>query len=310
MANNWDKIVKLACKPKSAAPKAKYLDSIIATTYSDDSSLRDVLAALAVRLRDSSNVVIHKALLVLHTMIRMGHTDNVLSFLSSSSNDVLKLRHITNGHNDGNISSYAGYLEARIRVYRDLRHDVIRVQNETNREERISGGDSSRETNGGGVSRSKTVNARKLRHLTVEKGLLRETKGVQLQIHALLQCKFFMDSLEDELNLTTLRLLVKDLLILFQAGNEGVINVLEQYFEMSAVDAEQSLEIYKSFCTQTEGVVEYLSIARKLSNLLNVPVPNLRHVRKTFLCLLQLSDVFPLILGANKTGGRVGGVPS
>ena len=48
---------------------------------------------------------------------------------------------------------------------------------------------------------------------------------------------------------------------------------------MSAVDAEQSLAIYKSFCTQTEGVVEYLSIARKLSNLLNFPVPNLRHVR-------------------------------
>jgi hypothetical protein len=48
---------------------------------------------------------------------------------------------------------------------------------------------------------------------------------------------------------------------------------------MSSVDAEQSLAIYKSFCTQTEGVVEYLSIARKLSNLLNVPVPNLRHVR-------------------------------
>lgn len=47
---------------------------------------------------------------------------------------------------------------------------------------------------------------------------------------------------------------------------------------MSAVDAEESLAIYKSFCTQTEGVVEYLSIARKLSNLLNVPVPNLRHV--------------------------------
>ncbi|KAG8822596.1 hypothetical protein FRC17_009507 [Serendipita sp. 399] len=282
MANNWDKIVKLACKPKSAAPKAKYLDSIIATTYSDDGSLRDVFAALAVRLRDSSNVVIHKALLVIHTMIRMGHTDNVLTFLSGSNNDVLKLRHIANGQNDGhllsgNISNYAGYLETRIRAYRDLRHDVIRVQNENNREDRLSGGDSSRETNGAGVSRSKTVGARKLRQLTVEKGLLRETKGVQRQIDSLLQCKFFLDSLEDELVLTTLRLLVKDLLILFQAGNEGVINVLEQYFEMSSVDAEQSLELYKSFCTQTEGVVEFLSIARKLSNLLNVPVPNLRH---------------------------------
>lgn len=110
----------------------------------------------------------------------------------------------------------------------------------------------------------------------------------------LTKVQFFLDNLEDELTLSTLTLLVKDLLILFQAGNEGVINVLgtsslrvmmchsyslsEHYFEMSAVDAEQSLAIYKSFCTQTEGVVEYLSIARKLSNLLNVPVPNLRHV--------------------------------
>jgi hypothetical protein len=38
--------------------------------------------------------------------------------------------------------------------------------------------------------------------------------------------QFFLDSLEDELTLMTLTLLVKDLLILFQAGNEGVINVL------------------------------------------------------------------------------------
>lgn len=43
----------------------------------------------------------HKALLVIHTMIRAGQTDNALGFLSGSSNDVLKLRHIANGHNDG-----------------------------------------------------------------------------------------------------------------------------------------------------------------------------------------------------------------
>ena len=38
--------------------------------------------------------------------------------------------------------------------------------------------------------------------------------------------KFYMDDLEDELTTTALRMLVKDLLILFQAGNEGIINVL------------------------------------------------------------------------------------
>jgi hypothetical protein len=91
--------------------------------------------------------------------------------------------------------------------------------------------------------RRKTLMGRKLRIMTVEKGLLRETKVVQKMINALVECRvhiylrlfanhrsnsfqFYLDNLEDELNITTLRMLVKDLLILFQACNEGVINVL------------------------------------------------------------------------------------
>lgn len=80
--------------------------------------------------------------------------------------------------------------------------------------------------------------------MTVEKGLLRETKVVHRMIDALVECRvcrkeisvvlvdrclllqFYLDDLEDELTITALRMLVKDLLILFQAGNEGVINVL------------------------------------------------------------------------------------
>jgi phosphatidylinositol-binding clathrin assembly protein len=38
--------------------------------------------------------------------------------------------------------------------------------------------------------------------------------------------QFYLDDLEDELIITALRMLVKDLLVLFQAVNEGVINVL------------------------------------------------------------------------------------
>ena len=104
-----------------------------------------------------------------------------------------------------------------------------------------------------------------------------------------------MDDLEDELTVTALRMLVKDLLVLFQACNEGVINVLgmsrhcllittvsqfclENYFEMSHVDAKEALEIYRHFCKETEQVMEYLGVARKLENLLNVPIPHLKHV--------------------------------
>jgi phosphatidylinositol-binding clathrin assembly protein len=94
--------------------------------------------------------------------------------------------------------------------------------------------------------------------------------------HAFYQ--FYLDDLEDELTITALRMLVKDLLILFSASNEGVINVLEHYFEMSRVDAENALKVYRHFCKQCERVVEYLGIAKKLQNLLNVQIPNMKHV--------------------------------
>ncbi|KAL0067241.1 hypothetical protein AAF712_005811 [Marasmius tenuissimus] len=290
--SSYDKVVKLACKPKAAPPKAKYLDTIIAATWSEDGAIHDVIKALAPRLREPNAVVAFKALIVLHTMIRSGATDNVLSYLSSS--EVLRLRNISTGNWDGytppqNLQHYALYLDSRIRAFRDLKHDAIRVQAETNRDMRNSnnidedsnntyrGRSNGRSNAPSAPTRSKTIMGRKLRVMTVEKGLLRETKAVHHMIGSLVECRFYLDDLEDELTTTALRMLVKDLLILFQAGNEGVINVLEHYFEMSHIDAEEALSIYRQFCAQTEKVVEYLGVAKKLQNLLNVPIPNLKH---------------------------------
>ncbi|KAJ8473464.1 hypothetical protein ONZ51_g7857 [Trametes cubensis] len=296
---SFEKTVKLACKPKAAPPKAKYLDPIIAATWSEDGAVHDVCKALSPRFREPNVIVVFKALIVLHTMIRNGATDNVLQYLSSS--DVLKLRNVSSGSWEGynapqNLQNYAKYLDTRIRAYRELKHDAIRVQSETNRDMRNSQAideEMERNTssstrkrgksapppanNNSNLQRSKTLAGRKLRVMTVEKGLLRETKIVQKMVDALVECRFYLDDLEDELNITALRMLVKDLLILFQACNEGVINVLEHYFEMSHIDAEEALGIYKNFCKQTERVVEYLGVAKKLQNLLNVSIPNLRH---------------------------------
>ena len=47
---------------------------------------------------------------------------------------------------------------------------------------------------------------------------------------------------------------------------------------MSHVDAEQALVIYRHFCKQAEYAVEFLGVAKKLQNLLNVPIPSLKHV--------------------------------
>jgi len=55
------------------------------------------------------------------------------------------------------------------------------------------------------------------------------------------------------------------------------LTVTEHYFEMSKTDARDSFDIYKSFIKQTDRVVDYLGVARKLHNVVNVPVPNLKH---------------------------------
>ena len=44
------------------------------------------------------------------------------------------------------------------------------------------------------------------------------------------------------------------------------------------MDANDALNIYRYFCKHTGLVVEYLLVARKLQNLLNVLVPLLSHV--------------------------------
>ncbi|WVQ75688.1 hypothetical protein IAR50_005318 [Cryptococcus sp. DSM 104548] len=264
-AHDYEKIVKLACKPKNAPPKAKYIDALIAATYGDDRTLEDVIQALAVRLRDNNGVVVFKALLTLHQMIRTGASEGLLEILAR--HDVLRLRGLGGRGFQGyippsSLGAYADYLDARIRSYRDVKHDLVRVQTESNR----------RSDGLGAASK-----ARRLRHLPVEKGLLREVKQVQKLLDALVQCKFYDDDLRDENTVLALRLLVKDLLVLFQAGNEGVCNILEHYFEMSKIDATDSFETYKSFIKQTDRVVDYLGVARKLNHIVNVPVPNLKH---------------------------------
>ena len=158
-------------------------------------------------------------------MVRNGATDNVLQYLSAS--DVLRLKNVAAGQWEGThytfllsdglshslragynapktLQHYALYLDTRIRTYRELKHDAIRVQSETNRDMRLSASleedgrlppnssfeESTRKTHSSGApTRSKTIMGRKLRIMTVEKGLLRETKAVQKLLDALVECR-------------------------------------------------------------------------------------------------------------------------
>lgn len=84
--------------------------------------------------------------------------------------------------------------------------------------------------------------------LSVDKGLLRETEAIQNQLTALLKCdvcgpkedsggsrltgKQVMDNEpENEITITVFRLLVLDLLALFQVLNQALINILGKMCE-------------------------------------------------------------------------------
>lgn len=113
-----------------------------------------------------------------------------------TSNDRRHIGYVT----PQNLQVYALYLNSRIRAYKDIKHDAIKVQAESNRDLRTSvsieedrhASRKDRSTKPPAVSpptRSKTIMGRKLRSMTVEKGLLRETKVVHGMIDALVECR-------------------------------------------------------------------------------------------------------------------------
>ncbi|RIA92620.1 ANTH domain-containing protein [Glomus cerebriforme] len=253
MSLNMDKAIRGATKPKRAAPKNKYLDVLIPAT-DRDVTLETMFMSLDCRLKEPSWTVVFKSLIVVHTLMRRGNNDKVLTHLVRYPGLLnvsgFKDKSTMNGaEQNKNIHSYAIYLEEKVAVYRELKVDFTKVNKE-----------------GGG----------RLRKLTVAKGLLREVKILQRQLETLLNCKFYLDEINNEITLCAFRLLVKDLLALFQSVNEGVINVLDQYIEMSKIDAKDALQIYKKFVKQTEKVVDYLGAAKRVQSL-GFDIPNLKH---------------------------------
>jgi hypothetical protein len=74
---------------------------------------------------------------------------------------------------------------------------------------------------------------------------------------------------------------------MYNVENEAVMNVLSRYFEMSRPDAERAIKIYRTFCAQTELVVQYLSVARRYEHATRLEIPKLKHAPITLAASLQ-----------------------
>ncbi|KAL4885839.1 ANTH domain-containing protein [Aspergillus karnatakaensis] len=257
MAQNFEKSVKGATKIKLAAPKSKYIEHILVATHTGEAGVAEIFRTLHLRVRDSTWTVAFKALIVIHFMIREGQLDATLLYMAENPRKVA-VSGLSEVQPQGrNIRRYSHYLLARAKAFEQTKTDYVR--------------------SGQG----------RMKRLTVEKGLLRETEIVQRQIKELLRCDLLTDEVENEITLTAFRLLTLDLLTLYSVMNEGTINVLEHYFEMSRPDSERALEIYKTFAAQTEEVVKFLGVARHFQSATRLEIPKLKHASTDLTRLLE-----------------------
>lgn len=258
MSSSFEKSVKGGTKVKLAPPKSKYVEHILLATQSGEAGVAEVFRTLTHRLRDSTWTVAFKSLIIVHLMIKEGAPNVTLSYLSAAPTHRLAINSFTDVQTQGhNIRRYSEYLLARAQAFEAAKCDFV-----ANGQEHV-------------------------KRLTVEKGLLRETEIIQVQVRSLVKCNMLDDDMENEISLTAFRLLTRDLLDLYAAENEAVMNVLGHYFEMSRTDAERAIKIYKTFCKQTDLVVQFLGVARQFEHATRLEIPKIKHAPTSLATSLQ-----------------------
>ncbi|KAH0341461.1 ANTH-domain-containing protein, partial [Aureobasidium melanogenum] len=257
MSSSVEKSVKGGTKVKLAPPKSKYVEHILLATSGGEAGVAEIFRTLKERLRDTTWTICFKALIIVHLMIKEGERDATLKYLAAAPKNRLAINSYTDVQTQGqNIRRYNNYLIQRAESFADTHVDHIR-------------------------------NPGRMKNLSIAKGLLRETEAIQDQIRVLIKCDPLENEPENDISLMAFRLLTKDLLDLFTAMNEAVMNILSHYFELSKPDAEHAIGIYKTFAKQTDQVVQYLSIARQYEHITKLEIPKIKHAPTSLANSLQ-----------------------
>uniref|UniRef100_A0A4W3JFD1 Synaptosome associated protein 91 n=1 Tax=Callorhinchus milii TaxID=7868 RepID=A0A4W3JFD1_CALMI len=192
------------------------------------------------RATNSSWVVVFKALVTTHHLMVHGN-ERFIQYLASR-NTLFNLSNFldksgTHGYDMSTfIRRYSRYLNEKAYSYRQMAFDFARVK---------KGAD--------GVMRT----------MAPEK-LLKGMPILQGQLDALLEFDVNPGELTNGVINAAFMLLFKDLIKLFACYNDGIINLLEKYFEMKKGQCKEALEIYKKFLTRMTRVSEFLVVAERV----------------------------------------------
>ncbi|XP_010019139.1 PREDICTED: phosphatidylinositol-binding clathrin assembly protein isoform X2 [Nestor notabilis] len=192
------------------------------------------------RTTNSSWVVVFKSLITTHHLMVYGN-ERFIQYLASR-NTLFNLSNFLDksglqGYNMSTfIRRYSRYLNEKAVSYRQVAFDFTKVKR---------GAD--------GVMRT----------MSTEK-LLKTVPIIQNQMDALLDFNVNSNELTNGVINAAFMLLFKDAIRLFAAYNEGIINLLEKYFDMKKNQCKEGLDIYKKFLTRMTRISEFLKVAEQV----------------------------------------------
>ncbi|XP_041419886.1 synaptosome associated protein 91kDa S homeolog isoform X13 [Xenopus laevis] len=236
-------VARAVCKATThevMGPKKKHLDFLIQATNETNVNIPQMADTLFERATSTSWVVVFKALVTTHHLMVHGN-ERFIQYLASR-NTLFNLSNFldksgSHGYDMSTfIRRYSRYLNEKAFSYRQMAFDFARVKKGAE-----------------GVMRT----------MLPEK-LLKGMPILQGQIDALLEFDVHPNELTNGVINAAFMLLFKDLIKLFACYNDGIINLLEKFFEMKKGQCKDALEIYKRFLTRMTRVSEFMKVAEQV----------------------------------------------
>ncbi|XP_069395814.1 phosphatidylinositol binding clathrin assembly protein a isoform X19 [Paralichthys olivaceus] len=236
-------ISKTVCKATTheiMGPKKKHLDYLIQCTNEMNVNIPQLADTLFERTANTSWVVVFKSLTATHHLMVYGN-ERFIQYLASR-NTLFNLSNFLDksglqGYDMSTfIRRYSRYLNEKAVSYRQVAFDFTKVKR-------------------GSDGLMRTMNTEKL---------LKTIPIIQNQMDVLLDFNVNANELTNGVINAAFMLLFKDAIRLFAAYNEGIINLLEKYFDMKKVQCKDGLDIYKKFLTRMTRISEFLKVAEQV----------------------------------------------
>ncbi|XP_045779603.1 phosphatidylinositol-binding clathrin assembly protein LAP isoform X9 [Maniola jurtina] len=244
-------LAKSVCKATTEemiAPKKKHLDYLVHCTNEPNVSIPQLANLLVERTQNTNWVVVYKALITVHHLLAYGN-ERFTQYLASSNSTFQLSNFLDKSGVQGAagarigydmspfIRRYAKYLNEKALSYRTVAFDFCKVK------------------------RGKEEGS--LRMMNAEK-LLKTLPVLQAQLDALLEFDCTANDLTNGVINMCFMLLFRDLIRLFACYNDGIINLLEKYFDMNKKNAREALDLYKKFLIRMDRVGEFLKVAENV----------------------------------------------